>query len=111
MRNIIRGVFTQDHPCTGMEHYGIEGLTDKAHKLDVNNDHVRENSEYIRLQVMDSDPWSACLSGSFKRFLDKLAPGQIRIYCKIVPEHVRNSPGKHQGQFLMPISPWVEMLF
>ena len=105
VRNIIRGVFTEEHPCTGMEYYGIEGLVDKTHKLDINNDHVRENSDHMRLPVMDNDPTSACLSGSIKRFLDKLAPGQTRIYCKVVPEHVRNTPGKFHGQFFYPNSP------
>ena len=27
--------------------------------------------------------------GSIKRFLEKLAPGQTRIYCKVVPEDLR----------------------
>lgn len=103
--NIIYGVFTQDHPCTGMEYYGIEGLTNKTHKLDINNVHVREISEHVRLAVIDNNPWSACLSGTFIRFLDKLAPGQTRIYCKIVPEHVHHSPGKHQEQFFYTNNP------
>ena len=38
---------------------------------------------------MDDDPASADFGGSIKRFLTKLAPGQTRFYCKVVPEEHR----------------------
>ena len=90
------------HPCAGYEYYGLDGLTDKTHKLDVNNDHVRENSDYMRLPVLDDNPWPSCLAESIKRFLTKLAPRQTRIYCKVVPKELRENSGPYQDQFIYP---------
>ena len=103
VRNIIRGDFSIQHPWAGTEYYGLDGLTDKTHKLDVFNDHVRENSEYMRLPVLNDDPWSNCVAGSIKRFLPKLAPGQTRIYCKVVPKELRlDIKSSYFGQFFYP---------
>jgi len=83
----------------------LDGLTDKTHKLNVHNDHVRENSEYMRLPVLNDDPRSDCLAGSIKRFLQKMAPGQTRIYCKVVPSELRDNSGPYQGQIFYPNNP------
>lgn len=105
VRHIVHGYFDLSHPCAGYEYYGLDGLTDKTHKLDVNNDHVRENSDYMRLPVLDDNPWSSCLAGSIKRFLTKLAPGQTRIYCKVVPKELRENSGPYQGKYFYPNNP------
>jgi len=106
VRNITRGHFSTQHPWAGSEYYGLEGLTDKTHKLDVHNDHVRENSDYMRLPVLNDDPWSDCLAGSIKRFLQKLTAGQTRIYCKVVPLELRmDSESSYFGQYFYPNNP------
>ena len=38
---------------------------------------------------MDDDPNSTDFGGSIQRYLTKLAPGQTRLYCKVVPEQFR----------------------
>jgi len=106
VRNITHGLFGSKHPWAGSEYYGLEGLTDKTHKLDVHNDHVRENSDYMRLPLLNEDPCSDCLAGSIKRYLHKLSPGQTRIYCKVVPFELRMNPeSSYFGQFFYPNNP------
>ena len=105
VRNITRGDFASGHPYAGYEYYGIEGLTDKTLKLTSFNSHVRDNTDYMRLPVMDDDPTSSDLPGSFKRFLTKLAPGQIRIYCKVLPPSLRSKDGPYENQFFYPNNP------
>ena len=39
---------------------------------------------------MSNDPTSDDLPGSIQRYLQKLAPGQTRIYCKPLPEDKRD---------------------
>ena len=43
----------------------------------------------MRIPVMDNDPTSDNFGGSLKRYMAKLAPGQIRFYCKIISEKLR----------------------
>ena len=53
----------------------------------------------MKLPVMNNDPKSSDPGGCIKRFLAKLAPGQTRIYCKVVPKHLRE---KRNDNFFYP---------
>ena len=87
--NIVHGYFDSLHPCVGYEYYWMDSLPGKRHKLDVNNDQVWGNLDYMRLPVLYNNPWSGCLAGSIERFLPKLRPEKIQIFCKVVPAVLR----------------------
>ena len=55
--------------------------------------------------MFDDNPSSSYLAESIKRFLTKLAPGQSRIYYKVVPKELRENSGPYQGQFFYPSNP------
>ena len=95
--NITHGEFAKGHPFEGCEYYGVDGIVDKKHKLGVHTDYVRNTKNFMRVPKTDDDPTSNCLAGSIKRFLKKLAPGQTRLYCKVVPKekgHFDESTGR-----------------
>ena len=54
-RNIYHGDFPPHHPFTGYSWYGIDGLTDKSHKLSVNTDYVRNTKDCMKVPVMSDD--------------------------------------------------------
>ena len=94
VNNIIHGVFEDEHEFAGYQYYGVDGILDKTTILSTNNAYVRDSTkDHMRLPVQDDDPFSSCLAGSTKRFLCKLSPGQIRIYCKVVPKNLRTIGG------------------
>ena len=88
--NFTHGEFPQRHLFYGYTFFGIDGLLDKTHHLSVHKDHVRDTKDAMRVPVMDDDPRSGDFGGSIKRFLAKLAPGQTRIYCKVIPPENRS---------------------
>ena len=88
--NITHGEFPKGHPFEGIEYYGVDGIVDKKHKLGVHTDYVRNTKNFMRVPKTDDDPTSNCLAGSIERYLKKLAPGQTRLYCKVVPEDKRH---------------------
>ena len=59
------------------------------HKLSVFKDRVRDTKNCMRVPVMDDDPTSSDFGGCIKRYLEKLAPGQTRIYTKCIPLELR----------------------
>ena len=83
--NITHGEFPVGHPYEGEVYYGFDGLLDKKHKLGVHTDYVRNSENSMRIPKQDNDPTSSCIAGSIERYLKKLAPGQIRLYCKVIP--------------------------
>ena len=87
--NMTHGSFPSNHPFSGCDWYGIEGLQDKTHKLSVHKDHVRDNENFMRTPCVNDDPTSSDFGGCIKRFLQKLSPGQTRIYCKVIPDEMR----------------------
>ena len=88
--NITQGHFPSHHPFAGYKYIGISDIQDKNIKLSVIQDHVRDMKDHMRTPIMDDDPTSSDFGGSLKRFMDKLAPGQTRLYCKVIPEKCRH---------------------
>ena len=96
--NITHGSFSSDHPFNGHDWFGVENIQDKTHKLSIYKDRVRDTKNCMRMPVMDNDPTSADFGGSIRRYLTKLAPGQTRLYCKVVPEEFRAVDNKGNYQ-------------
>ena len=40
---------------------------------------------------MNDDPTSSDFGGCIKRYLEKMSPGQICMYCKVIPEEQRST--------------------
>ena len=97
--NMTHGSFPSEHPFSGCDWYGVEGLQDKTHKLSVHKDHVRSNVNFMRTPLVNDDPTSADFGGCIKRYLEKLSPGQIRMYCKVIPEEQRSA--NNDGESLL----------
>ena len=93
--NMTHGSFPSTHPFSGCDWYGVEGLQDKTHKLSVYKDHVRDSENFMRTPCVNNDPMSSDFGGCIKRYLEKLSPGQTRMYCKVIPDEMRtvNSGG------------------
>ena len=90
VRHFIKGEYPKGHTFKGKTWYGIDCITDKTHKLSKNTPYVRSIKDtMMRLPLICDKPKSTDGAGVIKRFLNKLSPGQIRIYCKIVPEKNR----------------------
>ena len=68
--NMTHGSFPSEHPFSGCDWYGVEGLQDKTHKLSVHKDHVRSNVYFMRTPVVNDDPTSADVGGCIKRYLE-----------------------------------------
>lgn len=88
--NMTHGSFPSGHPFSGRDWYGVEGLLDKTHKLSVHKDHVRSNENFMRTPLVNDNPTSSDFAGCIKRYLAKMSPGQIRMYCKVIPEDQRS---------------------
>ena len=67
IKNISYGIFPKGHPFVGYEYYGIDGLVDKTHKIDVHTDYVRDTQDIMRTPVMNDDPTSDDLGGCIGR--------------------------------------------
>ena len=105
IHNFTHGTFPSTHPFSGYEWYGIENIQDKTHKLSIHKDRVRDTKNCMRVPVMDNDPTSSDFGGSIKRFLEKLAPGQTRIYCKAIPEDLRSVDKSGNSKFFYANQP------
>jgi hypothetical protein len=73
----------------GQPYMLINNLTDKPHRITVNNNHVHQTSKFLHFSINQDDPanWGA----STDRYMAKLAPGQTRMYCKPDTEAYINS--------------------
>ena len=79
LNNLTYGEFEAGHAFEGFKYYGIQGLYDKSCKLTIFNQTARETN-ITRIPVIDEeDPADA--GGSIHRFLEKISPGQQRLYC------------------------------
>ena len=87
LMHLCSGIFEVGHPLEGLEWYGFSGFTDKTCKLTYNNPHVRTDEKFMRFPVLENDPSS--LGAAIKRLLPKLAPGQNRLFCKVMDEKAR----------------------
>ena len=93
-RRFTRGEFPVGHKFAGYPWFGIDFMLDKTHKLSVHKPYVRSiNDTLMKLPVMSNDPKSLDPGSSIERFLQKLSPGQTRIYCKVIPDKYKKSDG------------------
>jgi hypothetical protein len=87
---------TYEYPgLAGQPYVSINNLTDKSHRITVNNNHARQTSEFLRFSINRDDPadWGA----STERYMQKLAPGQTRMYCKPASQSYINSTYRRHG--------------
>ncbi len=85
-----------EHPgLAGHPYVTIDNLTDKSHQVSVNNNHARQCSEFLRFPINPSDPgdFGACV----QRYMNKLSPGQTRMYCKPASEAYIESTYRRHG--------------
>ena len=97
---IVEGKFPEQHRYAGKSWVGVKELTDKSHKLKLNNPIKRKTGNIMRLPILDindmSDPGS-CL----KRYKDKISPGQVRLYCYQATKaelHLFAAEGSHNAK-------------
>jgi hypothetical protein len=68
----------------GHPYVSISNLTDKTHMLTVNNSYARGTSEVLRFPINEDDP--ADFGGALQRYMKKLSPGQLRMYCRLASD-------------------------
>ena len=75
--HIISGVFPSNHPRSGQSFWTIQNMEDKTNKLTTTNTTLtRKEANQPKIPV-DSIPGQI-----ISKYLEKLSPGQTRIYCK-----------------------------
>ena len=79
MSNLSHGVFEEGHPLAGLEWFGLTNMKDKTLELSVHNNHLRCDDDFLRSPVYPG--CFICLGGIIKRYLPKITPGQVRLYC------------------------------
>jgi hypothetical protein len=73
----------------------IANLLDKIHQLMVNNSYARDTTDFLCFLINENDP--SDFGGSLKRFVQKLGPGQVRMYCQLASEEYINSNYQHHS--------------
>ena len=74
----------QNQKLAGRQYVAIVTMpNDKSQKLSVNNSYVRDTSDVFRFPVVKNDPKN--FAASLLRLMEKLSPGQTRMYCKPAP--------------------------
>lgn len=79
----------------GFPYVAIANLLDKTHRLTVNNSYARDTTDFLRFPINEDDP--SDFGGSLKRFVQKLGPGQVRMYCRPASEEYINSNYRRHG--------------
>ena len=100
VHHITRGSYPPNHPLEGKLWYAETNFMDKTHKLSFHNSHLRDDREFFRSPVLESNPDT--LGGILHRLLPKITPGQTRIYCKPMSREQREqyitSGGDHNAR-------------
>ena len=72
--------------CEG--HIGVKNLSEKTVKISLKNGHARNESNDLRLPILSltdlNDP-----GGILNLYMDKISPGQKRMYCKEASEEAK----------------------
>jgi hypothetical protein len=68
----------------GHPYVSISNLTDKTHILTVNNSYARGTSEVLRFPINKNNP--SDFGGALQRYMKKLSPGQLRMYCRLASD-------------------------
>jgi hypothetical protein len=86
---------TFEYPAlAGHPYVALDNLIDKTCKVIIHNNYAQRTSEFLRIPINETDP--ACLGASVKRYMKKLAPGQVRLYCHIAtPEYIQSNYRRH----------------
>jgi hypothetical protein len=94
---LVAQVIFGSYPCTfeypalaGHPYAALDNLIDKICKVTVHNNYARCPLEFLRIPINETDP--ACLGVSVKRYMKKIAPDQVCLYCCVVtPEYTPQS--------------------
>lgn len=77
------GIYPEDYEVPelrGVRFASIDAFgTDKSHKITVNQNYSRETSGVLCFPINENDP--NCFGASLRRYINKLSPGQKRMYC------------------------------
>jgi integrase len=86
VQDITIGVFGPDDPYPNRKYVGIGFLVnEKKHKVSTHESYERDTSNIMRIPVLDiNDPND--FAGCIIRYLKKLEPGQVRMYCYLDPK-------------------------
>ncbi len=96
----------EDPELAGQYCIGVKfvGNADKSQKLSVNNSYVRTTDELkVVVNFDDPDDFGAALW----RYVDKLAPGQTRMYCQVASEKFKAQMARegHGNVWYYPTKP------
>ena len=95
VRRITSGVFPEGHKWAGIQWFGIDFIIDKSNHLSIHKPYVRSIEDtQMKVPVIGDDPKMSDPGGCIKRFLDKLAPGQLRLYCRVLSKKSRSKEGE-----------------
>lgn len=82
VRHIVKDVCGPEHPKAGMMFYAIVGLNHKRGKLSTTNVWA-DSDDGMKMLLYCMKKNGLCAAGCLDRYLDKLAPGQLRLYCRV----------------------------
>lgn len=73
----------------------IDNLLDKTCRLTVNNNYARSTAEFLRFPIIPHSP--ADFGASLQRFIEKMAPNQTRMYCRVASADYIESNFRRHG--------------
>ena len=77
---VIEGIFEKGHALEGKPWIGFDNMSDKSHQLSMTNTMMRKTNNLMRIPVEIDNINSP--GGMLKRYLMKVSPDQIRLYCR-----------------------------
>ena len=86
---ITHGIFEEGHPLAGIKWYGLSRISDKMMVLSATNNHLRCDDDFMRSPLIPGD--MKCLGGIIESYLPKVAPGQVRLFCRVFTEVQREN--------------------
>ena len=82
VNNIEKDEFDKKHPLASMTYYSLVNMDHKTNKVSTTNPYLDDGNP-LKMPVYSNDKWDLCCGGCLERYLDKLHPGQLRLFCKV----------------------------
>ena len=79
----------EDQELAGLKYIGVStiGNSDKTHRVSVHNNYTRDTTNVFRFPITNEP---SNFGASIVRFLKKLEPGTVKMYCKVaLPTHLK----------------------
>ena len=95
--HISHGTFPENTPLENYRWYSISIQQDKTCSLSVFQSHPREDTYSTKWPVLGLGKNSDDMGGCLERYLDKMGPGQYKLYCRPMTKEKKEQYVKEGG--------------